>query len=58
MAPEALARFMPVWQGIERPRRGLDGLSDSEVRKITWENASRLFRHEVPAEMQVPAPTT
>src|SRR5262245_30206986 len=36
-------------------RRGLDGLSDTEVRKITWENASRLFRHPIPGSMQVPA---
>jgi predicted TIM-barrel fold metal-dependent hydrolase len=35
-------------------RRGLDGLPADEVRKITWENASRLFRHEVPAEIQIP----
>src|SRR5262249_1393300 len=28
-APEALARFLPVWQGVERPRRGLDGLLDA-----------------------------
>jgi ATP-dependent Lhr-like helicase len=28
VAPEALARFLPVWQGVERPRRGLDGLLD------------------------------
>lgn len=27
--PEALARFLPAWQGIERPRRGLDGLLDA-----------------------------
>ncbi|MBL9164410.1 MAG: DEAD/DEAH box helicase [Planctomycetaceae bacterium] len=26
--PEALARFLPSWQGIERPRQGLDGLLD------------------------------
>ena len=26
--PEALARFLPVWQGVERPRVGLDGLLD------------------------------
>ncbi len=26
--PAALARFLPVWQGIERPRRGLDGILD------------------------------
>jgi ATP-dependent Lhr-like helicase len=27
--PEALARFLPTWQGVERPRRGLDGLLDA-----------------------------
>jgi ATP-dependent Lhr-like helicase len=27
--PEALARFLPVWMGVERPRRGLDGLLDA-----------------------------
>jgi ATP-dependent Lhr-like helicase len=27
--PEALARFLPVWQGVERPQRGLDGLLDA-----------------------------
>jgi ATP-dependent Lhr-like helicase len=27
--PEAFARFLPTWQGIERPRRGLDGLLDA-----------------------------
>lgn len=31
------------------------GLSDEEVRKITWGNASRLFRHPVPADLQIPA---
>jgi hypothetical protein len=35
-------------------RRGLDGLSEAEVRKITWENASKLFRHPIPESMQVP----
>ena len=38
-------------------RRGLEGLTDAEVRKITWENASQLFRHPVPESMQVPAAT-
>ncbi|MCC6493752.1 MAG: DEAD/DEAH box helicase [Pirellulales bacterium] len=28
VAPTALARFLPAWQGVERPRRGLDGLLD------------------------------
>jgi len=27
--PQALARFMAEWQGITRPRRGLDGLLDA-----------------------------
>ena len=31
---------------------GLVGFDDDEVRKITWENASRLFRHPVPAAVQ------
>ena len=35
-------------------RAGLDGLPADEVRKITWENASKLFRHPVPATLQVP----
>jgi predicted TIM-barrel fold metal-dependent hydrolase len=39
----------------DNARRGLADLSDTEVRKITWENASRLFRHPVPESMQVPA---
>jgi predicted TIM-barrel fold metal-dependent hydrolase len=29
----------------------LAGASDAEVRMMTWENASRLFRHEVPDEV-------
>jgi predicted TIM-barrel fold metal-dependent hydrolase len=41
----------------ENARRGLADLTDAEIRKITWENASRLFRHPVPASMQVPAAT-
>jgi len=27
--PEALARFLPRWQGVLRPRRGLDGVLDA-----------------------------
>ena len=38
-------------------RRGLDGLTNDEIRKITWENASQLFRHPIPESMQVPAAT-
>ncbi|MGH3847925.1 MAG: hypothetical protein ACRDS0_41930, partial [Pseudonocardiaceae bacterium] len=26
----------------------LRGLSDEEIQKVTWENASRLYRHPVP----------
>jgi len=33
---------------------GLASIPDDEVRKLTWENASRLFRHPVPKEMQRP----
>jgi predicted TIM-barrel fold metal-dependent hydrolase len=33
---------------------GFVGYPDDEVRKITWENAARLFRHPVPAELQIP----
>ena len=28
-------------------RRGLADLTADEIRKVTWENASRLFRHPV-----------
>lgn len=34
--------------------KGLAGLPDDVVRKLTWENAARLFRHDVPTELQVP----
>ncbi len=37
--------------------RAIDGLRDfspAEVRKVTWENASNLFRHPVPKELQQP----
>ncbi len=37
--------------------RAADGLRDFtpvEVRKVTWENASKLFRHPVPTELQRP----
>ena len=36
-------------------RAGLAGLDDAEIRKVTWENASKLFRHPVPDELQAPA---
>jgi predicted TIM-barrel fold metal-dependent hydrolase len=34
-----------------------DGLADvpaDHIRKVTWENASKLFRHPVPEELQIP----
>jgi predicted TIM-barrel fold metal-dependent hydrolase len=37
-----------------RAEVGLRDLTDDEVRKVTWENASKLFRHPVPAELQRP----
>ena len=33
---------------------GLAELPEDDVRKLTWENASKLFRHPVPAELQRP----
>jgi predicted TIM-barrel fold metal-dependent hydrolase len=33
----------------------LHDVRDDVVRKVTWENASKLFRHPVPAELQLPA---
>jgi predicted TIM-barrel fold metal-dependent hydrolase len=32
--------------------REIGGLPAADIRKITWANASRLYRHEVPAEVQ------
>jgi len=41
----------------EHARLGLAALPDDAVRKITWENAARLFRLEVPKELQIPRTT-
>jgi hypothetical protein len=30
----------------------LHGLTDEQVRKVTWENASRLYQHPVPQAVQ------
>ncbi len=38
----------------EMARRGLAGLPAADVRRITWANASEVFRHPVPTELQVP----
>ena len=35
-------------------REGLAGVSAEDVRKLTWENASKLFRHPVPKELMRP----
>jgi predicted TIM-barrel fold metal-dependent hydrolase len=35
---------------------GLTDFTPDEVRKVTWENASALFRHPVPPELQLPRP--
>jgi predicted TIM-barrel fold metal-dependent hydrolase len=35
-------------------RDGLDRVSPEDVRKVTWQNASKLFRHPVPEELQTP----
>lgn len=36
-------------------RAGLADLTGEEVRKLTWENASALFRHPVPEPLRLPA---
>jgi predicted TIM-barrel fold metal-dependent hydrolase len=38
-----------------RARRGLTGLPDDDIRRITWANAAALFRWDVPASLQFPA---
>jgi hypothetical protein len=40
-----------------RATAALHDVHDDVVRKVTWENASKLFRHPVPAELQLPAVT-
>lgn len=37
-----------------RARAALTALPPGDVRKLTWENASALFRHPVPEELQTP----
>jgi predicted TIM-barrel fold metal-dependent hydrolase len=44
-----------TWPDTQRlAEAGLRGLSDDEIRKVTWQNASTLFRHAVPRELQLP----
>lgn len=40
-----------------RARADLAGVAPETVRKVTWENAARLFRVEVPAELRIPDPS-
>lgn len=40
-----------------RARADLAGVAPEAVRKVTWENAARLFRVEVPAELRIPDPS-
>jgi predicted TIM-barrel fold metal-dependent hydrolase len=35
-------------------RKHMEGFPPAEIRAMTWENASRLFRHPVPPELQIP----
>ena len=37
-----------------RATEAFAGVSDDVVRKVTWENAAKLFRHPVPAELEIP----
>jgi len=44
-----------TWPDTQRlAADGLDGVSDADIRKVTWENASKLFRHPVPEELRLP----
>jgi len=44
-----------TWPDTQARARGdLTGVSDKEIRMVTWENASRLFRHPVPPELRIP----
>lgn len=56
--------FESVWPHTqEHFAKELAHLSPAQVRALTWENVSRLYRHEVPEALQLPpldesAPTT
>ena len=55
-------RFETTVAGLRGARGGVravrlasgDELPADVVRKVTWENASKLFRHAVPEELQKP----
>lgn len=51
--PTALARFLPLWHGLDRPRRGLDGLLDviEQLQGMPLP-ASDLERYILPARVQ------
>jgi predicted TIM-barrel fold metal-dependent hydrolase len=38
----------------EQLRQAISDFSPSDIRKLTWENASSLFRHAVPPSLQIP----
>ncbi|MEM8946302.1 MAG: DEAD/DEAH box helicase [Planctomycetota bacterium] len=51
--PESLARFLPIWQGVTQPRRGLDGLLDViEQLQGTPMVGSELETEILPARLQ------
>jgi hypothetical protein len=37
-----------------RARRDLAGLTEDEIRRVTWANAAGLFRHPVPEALRIP----
>jgi predicted TIM-barrel fold metal-dependent hydrolase len=49
--PHADSSWPDTQAMLERQLAG-QGVSDDDVRRITWQNASELFRHPVPAEVQ------
>ena len=49
--PHADSSWPDTQSMLTRQLRG-QGVSDEDARRITWENASELFRHPVPADLQ------
>ena len=48
---KAVKRGVRTFIPTEELRRFLATLPAADIRKITWENASRLYRHPVPDEV-------
>lgn len=47
-----------TWPETQRlAEAGLAGMTDEEIRRLTWQNASELFRHPVPEELRIPRET-